>query len=356
MPLSPAANPPSPQVRNRSRRRMLQLTASGVAVAAGSSLAGRGRAAAASEWSVDAIPAQNGRRVLVTGGNGYPHEDRSGLGYHVALELARKGADVTIASRDATKGAEAVRQIKAQAPGARIGFERLDLTDLAQVKAFADRRRRSGEPLDVLVNNAGVMGRLQREATRDGFERVFGTNVVGPYVLTAELMPILRRSRSPRVVWVASGRIGALDFDDLGYERNYDYAQAYNRSKLGVLLLALEMERRSRAGEWGIASLACHPGVAKTFLVPDGPGMDSVEGQRQRSAVAAAMFRPASRGALSSLYAASAPQALGGRYYGPEGPSGPPAAEVALPELALDEASAGRLWGALQGLGKASFA
>ena len=356
MPLSPTANPPGPEALDRSRRRILQLTALGAAVAAGSSLTSSARAAVATEWSVDALPPQTGRRVLVTGGNGYPREDRSGLGYHVALELARKGADVTIASRDATKGAEAVRQIKSLAPDARIGFERLDLTDLGQVKAFAARRLRSGEPLDVLVNNAGVMGRLQREATRDGFERVFGTNVVGPYVLTAELMPALRRGHLPRVVWVASGRIGALDFDDLGYERNYDYAQAYNRSKLGVLFLALEMQRRSLAGGWGIASLACHPGVAKTFLVPDGPGMDSVEGQRQRSAAAAAMFRPASQGALSSLYAASAPQALGGRYYGPGGPDGLTAAEVALPDLASDDAKAARLWGALEGLSKAAFA
>jgi NAD(P)-dependent dehydrogenase (short-subunit alcohol dehydrogenase family) len=343
------------EARGLPRRRMLQMGAV-VGLAAGCSLPGSGRAAArqGQEWAAEDIPDQMGRRVLVTGGNGYPRDDRSGLGYHDALELARKGADVTIASRDRTKGAEAVRRIQAEVPGARIRFERLDLTDLTQVKAFAARRRNSGEGLDLLINNAGVMGRRDRQVTRDGHERVFGTNVIGPYVLTSELMPALRRGQSPSVVWVSSSRIGALDLDDLQYERDYDYGQAYNRSKLAVLFLALEMDRRSQAGGWGVSSRACHPGVARTFLVPDGPGMDSVEGLRQRSAPG--LFAPASRGALSTLYAATSPEAAGGRYYGPErGMEGSPR-EVALPDIARDPQGAARLWTTLAGIGQTSFA
>ena len=333
------------------RRQILQLTAASVSVAATASLAGRASAAPL-DWSVNDMPSQVGRRVLITGGNGYPREGRSGLGYHTALERARKGADVIIASRKADRGDEAVRLIRTEVPEARIRFERLDLTDLAQVKAFADAMSQAGEPLDVLINNAGVMGRREREVTRDGHERVFGTNVIGPYVLTAGLLPLLRRSGSARVVWVASARVGALDFDNLQYERDYDYGGAYNRSKLGVLLMALEMQRRSQARGWGVASLACHHGVARTVLVPDGPGMDSPEGLRQRAA--GRMFRSAAEGCHSHLYSATAAEVVGGNYYGPGGFSGPPG-QVNLPDIALDEPAAARLWSALEEIGGVSF-
>jgi NAD(P)-dependent dehydrogenase (short-subunit alcohol dehydrogenase family) len=291
--------------------------------------------------------------VLITGGNGYPREGRSGLGYQAALALVRKGADVTIASRDATKGAEAVRRIRAEVAGARIRFDALDLTNLDQVKAYAARWQESDEGLDLLINNAGVMGRRTRETTRSGHERVFATNVMGPFVLTAGLMPVLREGSAPRVAWVASGRIGPLALDDLQFEQDYDYAQAYDRSKLGVLLVAQEMQRRSQAAGWGVASMACHPGVARTFLVPDGPGMDSAEGFRQRALPM--MFGPAARGALSLLYAGTSDSVQGGRYYGPSGLVVGSPAEVDVPSLAQSTTEAARLWSALETLGGTAF-
>lgn len=338
---------------SHSRRQLLRLGAAGAAASlvAGCALPGATQSAdrEAQEWAAANISDQTGRRVLITGGNGYPREGRSGLGYHAALALVRKGADVTIASRDGAKGADAVRLIRSQVPGARIRFDALDLTDLEQVKAYAARWQGSGERLDLLINNAGVMGRRSREITRAGHERVFATNVMGPFVLTAGLMPVLREGTAPRVTWVASGRIGPLALDDLQFEKDYDYAQAYDRSKLGVLLVAQEMQRRSQAAGWGVASMACHPGVARTFLVPDGPGMDSAEGFRQRALPM--MFGPAARGALSLLYAGTSDSAQGGRYYGPSGMVVGSPAEVDVPSLAQNTTEAARLWTALQAIG-----
>ncbi|MFC0634222.1 SDR family NAD(P)-dependent oxidoreductase [Brevundimonas balnearis] len=349
---------PSDHEADVSRRRLLRLGAAGAVagLAAGCAAPGAAQSAdrEAQAWAAANIPDQTGRRLLITGGNGYPREDRSGLGYQAALALVRKGADVTIASRDANKGAEAVRLIRAAVPGARVRFDTLDLTSLDQVKAYAARWRSSGERLDALINNAGVMGRRTRETTLGGHERVFATNVMGPFVLTSELMPLLRQGRAPRVVWVASGRIGRLALTDLQFERDYDYALAYDRSKLGVLLVAQEVQRRSEAAGWGVASMACHPGVARTFLVPDGPGMDSAEGFRQRALPM--MFGPAARGALSHLYAGASTDARGGGYYGPAALIAGSPEEVEVPALARNEADAGRLWGALEGLCGTAFA
>lgn len=356
--MPPSPHPPfSSSAHSPSRRQLLRLGAAGAAasLAAGCALPGADQSAdrEAQAWAAANIPDQTGRRVLITGGNGYPREGRSGLGYQTALALVRKGADVTIASRDATKGAEAVRLIRSEVPGARIRFDTLDLTDLGQVKAYTARRREPGERLDVLINNAGVMARRTRETTRSGHERVFATNVMGPFVLTAGLMPVLREATAPRVAWVASGRIGSLALDDLQFEQDYDYAQAYDRSKLGVLLVAQEMHRRSQAAGWGVASMACHPGVARTFLVPDGPGMDSAEGFRQRALPA--LFGPAARGALSLLYAGASSSARGGRYYGPAGLVAGSPEDVDVPTLARNEIDANRLWDTLQSLGETGF-
>lgn len=292
----------------------------------------------------------------MTGANGYPQDDRSGLGYQEALALARAGADVTIASRNQARGEEAVRRIRADAPGSTVRFETLDLADLASVRAFAARMGESGQGLDVLINNAAVMGRLNREVSVDGFERVFATNTLGHFALTALLLPLLRKGREPRIVWVLSLRMsGALPFDDLQFERTYDYAAAYDNSKLANLLLAFEFERRSKASGWGVSSLASHPGVARTNLIPDGPGLDSREGWRFRWLPF--MFQPPAQGALPILYAATSPQAVAGGYYGPKGFLGlrglPGVATV--PAAAQDQMSAATLWASLERLGQVSF-
>jgi NAD(P)-dependent dehydrogenase (short-subunit alcohol dehydrogenase family) len=214
------------------------------------------------DWTAANIPPQNGRRVIVTGANGYPRDGRSGLGYHQARALAIAGADVTIASRNQERGDEAVRRIRATAPGASVRFETLDLADLASISAFAARMRASGDRLDLLINSAGVMGRADREVSVDGFERVFATNALGPFALSAQLRPLLQNGNEPRIVWMSStrGHSGSIDLENLQKDRGYDYSRAYDDSKLGDLLLAFEFERRSKAAGWRITSNAAHPG------------------------------------------------------------------------------------------------
>jgi NAD(P)-dependent dehydrogenase (short-subunit alcohol dehydrogenase family) len=335
-----------------SRRLFLQMSAAGLAAGPLSA-----QTADSQEWTVADIPSLTGRRVVITGGNGYPQEDRSGLGYHVALALARAGADVTIASRKQDRGQEAVRRITEEVPGAAVRFERFDLTDLSSIKALVSRLEARGKSLDLLVNNAGVMGRMNREVSVDGFERVLATNTIGHFALTAHLLPMLRNGRNTRVVWVGSSRMSrTLPFDDLQLERTYQYAAAYDNSKLANLLLVMEMHRRSVAAGWGISVLAAHPGVARTNLIPDGPGLDSIEGNRFKTMTT--MFQPASQGAISLTFAATAPQATAGNYYGPTMAQGAGATPglAAIPAAAQDQGSATRLWSMLEALTKVPFA
>jgi NAD(P)-dependent dehydrogenase (short-subunit alcohol dehydrogenase family) len=149
------------------------------------------------KWSTADIPSQEGRVAVVTGAN-------SGIGWHTALELARAGGEVIVTVRSEDKGRSAVEGIRRVLPRARVRAELLDLASLRSVRAFAVHLEH--EPrLDLLVNNAGVMAVPTREVTEDGFERQFGTNYLGPFALTGLLLPLLRRSPSPRITTVSSG-------------------------------------------------------------------------------------------------------------------------------------------------------
>lgn len=353
----PASTGSDERRRGLSRRSLLQLAAVGVAAGAVPFGAGRITAPGAElpDWTTADMPTQAGRRAVVTGANGYPRAGRSGLGYHEALALAAAGADVTIAARNRERGEEAVRRIRTAAPGSTVRFEALDLTDLASISAFVARVADSGDRLDVLINNAGVQGRLEREETEDGSERVFATNARGPFALSAQLRPLLVNGNEPRIIWTSSSRVGSIDFDDLQKERHYEYGAAYDDTKLGALLMAFECERRSRAAGWGITSIAAHPGVCRTNLVPDGPGLDTPEGWRFQHLPF--MWQDPSVGALPALYAATSPHAAGGGYYGPKqlrGLSGLPGFAV-VPEAALDPDLATRYWNTLEGLAQVSF-
>lgn len=344
-----------------SRRRLLRFSAlGGVAVAATAAGLLAGPLAIAEDdipdWTTADIADLSGLRVIVTGGNGYPEGDRSGLGFHCAAALAAAGADVIIASRNETRGAEAVRMVQRSVASAAIRFERVDLADLASVRAFAQRMQQEGRPIDLLVNNAGVMGRRDREVSVDGFERVLATNTIGHFALTGLLLPLLQNADQPRVVWVGSGRTASsLPFDDLQLERSYEYGAAYDNSKLANLLLAFELDRRARGGGWKGMCVAAHPGVAHTNLIPDGPGMDSAEGWRLR--FLPFLFQPPADGALPILYAATASEVTPGSYYGPNGLGGirglPGVASVPAP--AQDQAAAARLWVALERLTGVSY-
>ncbi|HEY3415582.1 MAG TPA: SDR family oxidoreductase, partial [Armatimonadota bacterium] len=263
------------------------------------------------KWTADDIPPQTLRRAVVTGATG-------GLGYETALALARKGAHVILAGRSETKGANAAQQIAAQAVGAAVRFEKVDLADLGSVAAFAGRLLDERQPIDLLINNAGVMTPPTRYTTADGFELQFGTNYLSHFALTARLLPLLDPGRKPRVVSLSSGahRLGgAIHFDDLQWERSYKPWLAYAQSKLAMLMFALELQRRSDENGWGLISNAAHPGWAMTGLQTSGPRM----GRENRPSfaerlgtVAGPLFaQSAATGALPTLFAATSAEATG---------------------------------------------
>ncbi len=297
-------------------------------------------------WTARDMPDQTGRLVAVTGATG-------GLGFETALALARAGAEVVMLGRNTEKGAAAIDRIHREAPGARLAFQRLDLSSLASVRAGAKALLDEGRPLDLLINNAGVMALPTRQVSADGFELQFATNVLGHVLLTAALLPLLRQGKSPRVVTVSSlmHRVGRIDFDDLQGERRYDPQGAYAQSKLADLLFARELQKRSAAGGWGVASLAAHPGVSQSELIVNGMGRATVQG-RLAARMTSLIWQPTARGALPSLFAATAPDAIPGGYYGPDGVMeiGGAPAPAHVSRAGRDAAAAKRLWEACTAL------
>lgn len=297
-------------------------------------------------WTTRDIPPQNGRTAVVTGAGG--------LGFEDALELARAGADVILASRNPDKGAISVDRIRREVPSARIGFEALDLADLNSIDGFAGRLSGQLSRLDILINNAGVMRPVRRMETADGFELQLGTNHLGHFALTGRLMPLLKVTGGSRVVTLSSvaARQGAIDFDDLQASHNaYDSMAVYAQSKLACLMFALELQRRSTALGWGVTSLGAHPGLSSTELLDNAPGAGRRVPLIYRI-VRAVMMQSPSQGALPTLYAATDPEATPGGYYGPNGLAetrGHPG-EARIPAAALDRDAAARLWAASEEL------
>jgi NAD(P)-dependent dehydrogenase (short-subunit alcohol dehydrogenase family) len=293
-----------------------------------------------SEWTLSDIPSQTGRLAVVTGATG-------GLGYETALALAAAGGEVILAGRNPAKGRDALKRILEATPGAKVRFEELDLASLASVAAFADRLISQGKPIDLLVNNAGVMALPEKGTTTDGFEMQLGTNYLGHYALTARLLPLLRRGKQPRVVQLSSTahRMGAIRFDDLQSERSYSPWKAYSQSKLAMLMFALELQRRSDAGGWGLMSNGAHPGYARTDLIANGPGNMGIL-TKLNVLVQPLISQSAAGGALPTLLAATSPDAEGKGYYGPDGlfelKGAPTKAHIA--KQARDEAAGARLW------------
>jgi NAD(P)-dependent dehydrogenase (short-subunit alcohol dehydrogenase family) len=300
-------------------------------------------------WNTSNIPSQRGRTAVITG--------TGGLGLEDALALARGGADVIIAGRNASRGRQAVERVLQSAPGAAVRFEVLDLARLESVAAFGSRLRAEHDSVDILINNAAVMTPPQRETTADGFELQFGTNYLGHFALTAQLLPLLREGASPRVVTLSSiaARDGKIHFDDLQAERGYKPMSVYAQSKLACLMFALELQRQSDAAGWGLASIAAHPGVSRTDLLPNGAGTNSVPGLMRKYLWF--MFQPAPQGALPTLYAATSPSAKAGMYYGPSKMNemrGSPAT-AKIPPQALDASAAARLWKVSEQLSGVTF-
>ncbi|WP_213769249.1 SDR family oxidoreductase [Caballeronia sp. dw_19] len=291
-----------------------------------------------SKWTTSDIPSQHGRSAIVTG--------TGGLGFEDALALARAGCEVIVAGRAPQKGREALARIRAQVPGAEVCFEQVDLASLASIAAFGRRLNAKRDSLDLLINNAGVMTPPKRRETLDGFELQFGTNYLGHFALTAHLLPLLRKGHAPRVITLSSvaARSGKIDFDDLNAKRKYKPMPVYSQSKLACLMFAFELQRRSETSGWGITSIAAHPGISRTDLLHNAPGRRSLFGM-VRSAFWF-LFQPAAQGALPTLFAATAPAAEPGGYYGPDKMNeirGYPSTAKA-PPASLDKQVARRLW------------
>src|ERR1700726_112555 len=292
------------------------------------------------DWTTADIPSLKGRTAVITGATG-------GLGYETALALAGAGAEVVLTGRNDVKGRNAIQRIRGEFPNTKVSYETLDLASLASVAEFAKRFAAAHASLDLLVNNAGVMALPKRQATADGFEMQFGTNYLGHYALTAQLLPLLRRGNQPRVVNLSSltHRRGAIDFDDLQGTWPYSPRKAYSQSKLAMLMFALELQRRSDAGGWGLMSKAADSGFARPDLFAHGPGASGLLGLLNK-VLQPFISHSAAEGALPTLFAATSPEAKRAGYYGPSGfyeLKGPPAPAKIMPQ-AENSAVAARLW------------
>lgn len=302
------------------------------------------------DWTIKDIPSQLGRSAVVTG--------TGGIGFEDALALARARCEIIIAGRSPEKGGQAIARIRAAFPDAKVRFEELDLASLKSVRDFGSRMRAQRTSLDILINNAAVMAPPVRKVTSDGFELQFGTNYLGHFALTAELLPLLRNGEQPRVVSISSvaARSGTIDFEDLQAERGYKPMPVYSQSKLACLMFAFELQTRSQSSGWKITSIAAHPGVSRTELIPNGAGSRSLAGFAR--SFLWFLFQPPAQGALPTLFAATSPYAEPGGYYGPNRLSetrGAPAL-ARIPPQAKDAVGAARLWEVSEKLTGARFA
>jgi NAD(P)-dependent dehydrogenase (short-subunit alcohol dehydrogenase family) len=303
-------------------------------------------------WTISNIPNQSGKLAVVTGATG-------GLGLDTALGLVGAGAEVILAGRNPTKGRDAEALLRDRRPDAKVRFELLDLASLTSVAAFADRMLAAARPIDILINNAGIMAPRNRATTADGFEMQFGTNYLGHFALTARLLPLLKAANA-RVVQLSSvaHRSGKIRLSDLNYSQGYKPFPVYSQSKLAMLMFAIELDRRSKAKGWGLTSVAAHPGVARTDLVANGPAAGANLLVRTAIPIAVGLIGQSSAaGALPALMAATAPGVTGGQYFGPQNWNefkGPPGLAKIKPQ-ALDPKVATDLWAASEKLTGVAF-
>ena len=302
------------------------------------------------------IPDLTGKRALVTGAS-------DGMGAVIATRLARAGAEVILPVRNARKGEAAIATIRRGMPAAQVSLRELDLSSLDSVAALAETLRAEGDPIHILINNAGVMTPPERQTTADGFELQFGTNHLGHFALVGHLLPLLRAG-SARVTSQLSiaANSGAINWDDLNWERSYSGGRAYSQSKIAFGMFGLELDRRSQAGGWGITSNISHPGIAPSNLLAARPELGRASDTVARRIIQAMSQRGILLGtvasaALPALYAATSPDVRRGAFYGPSGPGhlgGAPAEQKLYSRLtSVDEAR--RVWEVSERLTNVSF-
>lgn len=245
------------------------------------------------------VPNQTGKLAIVTGSN-------SGTGKEATRKLAAAGATVIMAVRTVAKGEQAKNDILATHQGSDLQVRRLDLADQSSVKAFAEQVIADGRPIDLLLNNAGVMMLPDRHETPDGFEMQLGTNFLGPYSLNVSLLPALLKAKAPRVVTMSSSNQAAIDFDDLNCEQDYNPVGAYGQSKLADLLLSRQLARIATKKHWNLLSVGAYPGNAATNIFENGTQLGGERPLLLRVAWRLTPQHSAEAGADPMVYAATA--------------------------------------------------
>ena len=288
------------------------------------------------------IPDLTGKLAVVTGAS-------DGVGSVIATRLARANADVVMPVRSHDKGEAAARRIRDTVDGARVTTRSLDLSSLRSVTALAAELTSEGRPIDILINNAGVMRPPQRQVTEDGFELQMGTNHLGHFALTLGVLPLLRDGGA-RVTHQTSvaARSGEIPWDDFDSERDYDVMKAYTASKIAVGLFARELDARSREGGWGISSNLSHPGISPTNLLGAQPGMgrDRMPPERRLIGLLARLGIAGTpqTAALPALLAATGSDSRGDQFFGPKRTAGGPPVQRELWAPLLDLDAARRVW------------
>ncbi len=308
----------------------------------------------ASKWTAADIPSLDGRIAIVTGAN-------SGIGYETAAELAAHGATVVMACRNPEKAGRAADELRKRNLKGRLDVMQLDVSDLDSVQSFAAAFRERYNRLDILCNNAGIMGGPQITRTKHGFETMFGANHLGHFALTAQLLDCLKATAGSRVVVVTSmahRNIKGLNLDDPNFEvTDYRLFDAYAKSKLANLTFCLELDRRLKAAGLDIRAVAAHPGYTATNITsganPEGSRLKAFFVKLGDTLIA----MPPPKGALPTLYAATVADIKGGEYIGPDGPfqfAGSPK-PVKFKASAADPVAARRLWETSETLTGQSF-
>lgn len=263
-------------------------------------------------WTEANIPDQTGRIVLITGAN-------SGLGKRTAQVLAEKGAHIVMACRNLEKGEQARQDILKEVPEADLVVMKLDLGSLASIHRFAEQFRDNYDRIDLLYNNAGVMG-VPRQETEDGFELQLGVNHLGHFALTGLLLDLMVDVEGSRIINLSStgAWMGKMHFDDFQLEESYSRYGAYGQSKLANLLFTYELQRRLEAAGAKTITNAAHPGFTLTGLQHRAAGES---GSRIERFIYGAIMRRLGNtlemGTLAQLRAGTDPDAKAAAFYGP---------------------------------------
>ena len=257
------------------------------------------------------IKRQDEKVFIITGAN-------SGLGYETSKFLLERGATVIMCCRDLNKGEKSKQELLKYNFSGKIELVELDLSDLKNVKKFAEHINNKFDYLDVLINNAGIMA-PPKTFSKQGLEIQFAVNHLAHMSLTLELLPMLEKNNNSRVVTVTSGvqYFGKIQWDDLQGNLKYDRWASYAQSKLANVMFGLELNSKLKKRNSKTSSLLAHPGFARTNLQPKSVEANKSWQEGLAYKLMDPMFQSAKMGALPQISAATLPTAKGGEQYGP---------------------------------------